>query len=468
MPTLSRLRDRWFAPPSFYKKALAVAVPIMLQNAVTNFVNLLDNIMIGQVGTMEMSGVSIANQLLFIFNISIFGCVNAAGIFSAQYCGRNDADGVRNCFRLKLLLGLAASLTALCIFTLKAEALISLYLNPELNDPSQIAYTLTCSKQYLGVMLWGLAPFAFSQCIASTMRDDGDTVYPMRASFAAVAINFVFNWLLIFGHFGFPKLGITGAALATVLSRFAELFYLTFLALKLRQEKRYFHGVFRHFSIPGSLAAKVAVKGTPLVVNELLWSLGIAGISQCYSTRGLDAVAACNIYSTVNNLFLIVCIGMGSAIGIIVGQLLGAGKTQEAVETDRRLIVFAVLLSAATGLIMILSAPLFPKMYNTTETVRSTAASLLRIAGLMMPVSTVCNATYFTLRCGGKTLITFLSDSVFTCMISWTLALVLSRFTALPVVMIVFFVSAADLIKAGFGLLLVEKGVWINNLVARI
>ena len=139
MHTLTRLRDRWFAPPSFYKKALAVAVPIMLQNAVTNFVNLLDNIMIGQVGTMEMSGVSIANQLLFIFNISIFGCVNAAGIFSAQYCGRNDADGVRNCFRLKLLLGLAASLTALCIFTLKAEALISLYLNPELNDPSQIA-----------------------------------------------------------------------------------------------------------------------------------------------------------------------------------------------------------------------------------------------------------------------------------------------------------------------------------------
>ena len=290
----------------------------------------------------------------------------------------------------------------------------------------------------------------------------------MRASICAVTVNFIGNYTLIFGHFGMPRLGITGAAVATVISRFVELSIILTGAIRHRERFAFMHDPLKDLRVPAPLVKAIILKGAPLVVNEVLWSTAIAMIAQCYSTRGLDAVAACNIYSTVNNLFLIVCMGMGSAIGIIVGQLLGAGKPAEAADTDRKLIVFSILLSILTGLVMILSAPLFPMVYNTTDTVRRTAASLLRIAGLMMPVITVCNATYFTLRCGGKTLITFLSDSVFTCLVSWTVALVLSRFTSLPVVMIVFFVSAADLIKAVFGMILVEKGVWINNLVASV
>ena len=460
------LRSRLFADRSFYAMVLAIAVPIMLQSAVTNFVNLLDNIMIGRLGTLEMSGVSIANQLLFIYNISIFGCVNAAGIFSAQYCGKKDHDGVRNCLRLKTVVGMAAALIASVIFLTKHDALISLYLNEDLNSAADIAYTLKGSSEYLLIMLAGLAPFALSQCVSSTMREDGETLSPMKASFLAVGINFVFNYLLIFGKFGFPRLGIHGAAIATVLSRFAELAYLCFIANAMKAEKPYFRNVFKGFHIPASLIGKVAKKGTPLIINEILWSLGIAGINQAYSTRGLDAVAACNIYSTVNNLFMIVCIGMGSSIGILVGQQLGAGKSETAVQYDRWLIVFAIILSTLTGILMIFSAPLFPLLYNTDDSVRSTAASLLRIAGLMMPVSAICNACYFTLRCGGKTVITFLSDSVFTCLVSWSLAALLASRTSLDVVWLVLLVSSADLIKAVFGLFLVGKGVWINNLVA--
>ena len=460
------LRSRLFADRPFYAMVLAIAVPIMLQSAVTNFVNLLDNIMIGRLGTLEMSGVSIANQLLFIYNISIFGCVNAAGIFSAQYCGKKDHDGVRNCLRLKTVVGMAAALIASVIFLTKHDALISLYLNEDLNSAADIAYTLKGSSEYLLIMLAGLAPFALSQCVSSTMREDGETLSPMKASFLAVGINFVFNYILIFGKFGFPRLGIHGAAIATVLSRFAELAYLCFIANAMKAEKPYFQRVFKGFHIPASLIGKVAKKGTPLIINEILWSLGIAGINQAYSTRGLDAVAACNIYSTVNNLFMIVCIGMGSSIGILVGQQLGAGKSETAVQYDRWLIVFAIILSTLTGILMIFSAPLFPLLYNTDDSVRSTAASLLRIAGLMMPVSAICNACYFTLRCGGKTVITFLSDSVFTCLVSWWLAALLASRTSLDVVWLVLLVSSADLIKAVFGLFLVGKGVWINNLVA--
>ncbi|MDO4414201.1 MAG: MATE family efflux transporter [Erysipelotrichaceae bacterium] len=467
MSFIHTLRKRWFADLPFYRKVLLIAVPIMLQNAVTNFVNLLDNIMIGRVGTLEMSGVSIANQLLFIFNITIFGCVNAAGIFSAQYCGKNDYEGVRNCLRVKIAVAAIAIAAAMTIFLLQHDALIGLYLNDDLNSAADIARTLEGSRSYLLIMLAGLPAFAFSQCISSTMREDGETVAPMKASFLAVGINFVFNYLLIFGKFGFPRLGIQGAAVATVLSRFAELAYLFVLCRMISEEKTYFKDVFAHFAIPRELILKVLSKGTPLVINELLWSLGIAGINQCYSTRGLDAVAACNIYSTVNNLFFIVCIGMGSSIGIIVGQQLGAGKLEEAVQYDRWLIVFALILSSLTGTAMIFSAPFFPLLYNTTETVRTTAAALLRVAGLAMPVGALCNACYFTMRCGGKTIITFISDSVFTCLVSWPLAFVLASFTSIPVVLMVLLVAAADLIKGVFGLVLVEKKVWVHNLVAR-
>lgn len=466
MDRLSALRKRWFADLPFYQNVLAVAVPIMLQNAVTNFVNLLDNIMIGRVGTLEMSGVSIANQLLFIYSISIFGCVNAAGIFSAQYCGKEDHEGVRQCLRLKLLVTLAAALIASAVFLLFPDALIRLYLNEDLNSAADIAYTLKCSREYLMIMCAGLIPFAFGQSISSTMREDGETLAPMKASFLAVGVNFVFNYILIFGRLGFPRLGIHGAAIATVLSRFTELVYLMIAVRSLKRSKAYFRNVFANFRIPGALVKDVAMKGSPLICNEVLWSLGIAGITQCYSTRGLEAVAACNIYTTVNNLFLVIAIGMGSAIGIMVGHELGAGRMDQAVAYNRWLTVFAVILSSAAGLIMILSAPFFPLLYNTSDAVRSTAAMLLRIAGLMMPVQALCNAAYFTLRCGGKTVITFLFDSVFTCAVCWSLAYILANFTALDVVMMVALVAAADLIKAVFGMVLVNKGVWIHNLVA--
>ena len=463
---MGKLKNRWFGDAAFYRMVLAVAVPVILQSAVTNFVNMLDNVMIGQVGTLQMSAVSIVNQLLFIFNITVFGCVNAAGIFSAQYYGKNDMDGVRNCLRLKLLTGVIVSAAAVAVFTLCADSLVSLYLDRDMNSAADVASTLVMGREYLMIMVFGLPAFAFSQCVSSTMRDSGETMIPMISSFIAVGINFVFNFILIFGHFGFPRLGIHGAALATVISRYAELVFIVMAAVRSREKMIFFQDIWKKISIPASLIRNVALKGTPLIVNELLWSVGMAGITQCYSTRGLEAVAALNIYSTVNSLFIIFAIGMGTALGIIVGQQLGAGDIAKARQYDIWMVVFSICVSIAVGFILWISAPVYPQFYNTSDSIRASAVQLLCVAAVMTPVHSLNNACYFTMRCGGKTLITFLSDGFYTSSISWLTAFILSRFTGLDLLPLLVFVSLADVIKAAVGMILLESGIWINNLVA--
>ena len=187
---------------------------------------------------------------------------------------------------------------------------------------------------------------------------------------------------------------------------------------------------------------------------------------QCYSVRGLQTVAALNISTTISNLFNVVFIAMGSAISVIVGQILGAGKMEEAKLVAGRMIAFSVVVCVVLGGAVAVAAPLFPKVYNTTDEVRALATSFLRIASLCMPIAAFMNSCYFTLRSGGKTVITFLFDSVFLWCVSTPVAYVLSRYTALPVVPLYLSVQLLDLIKCGIGYVLVQKGVWLNNIVA--
>ena len=201
---------------------LGVAMPIMIQNGITNFVSLLDNIMVGQVGTEQMSGVAIVNQLLFIYNLCIFGGVSGAGIFTAQYFGQGNDEGVRNTFRFKLWIGVILTAAAITIFLGAHEPLIRLYLTGDQGSQDMNA-TLAYGISYMKVMLVGLPPFLFVQLYASTLRECGETMLPMKAGITAVFVNLIFNYILIYGKFGAPQLGVVGAAVATVLSRYVEM-----------------------------------------------------------------------------------------------------------------------------------------------------------------------------------------------------------------------------------------------------
>lgn len=449
---------------AFYKMALGVAVPIMIQNGITNFVGLLDNIMVGRIGTEQMSGIAIVNQLLLVFNLAIFGAISGVGIFGAQFYGCENHKGVQQTFRFKIYICAAIVLLGILILSTGGEQLILLYLHEEENE-SALWATLGYGKQYLWVMLAGLVAFGIEEIYTSTLRECGETKIPMLAGVAAVLVNLVFNYILIFGKFGLPQLGVVGAAVATVISRYVQAAIVVVWTHTHAGKMPFIAGAYREFKIPSQLAGNILKKGMPLMCNEILWALGIATLTQCYSMRGLDAVAALNISTTISNLFSVIYMALGSAISIIVGQLLGAGKMQEAKDTDTRLIAFSVFSCVALGSLLILLAPLFPALYKTTDAVKMLAASLLRVAAGCMPIAAFMHASYFTLRTGGRTIVTFLFDSVFLWCVSVPVAYVLSRFTGLPMVPLYLSCQLLDIIKCVIGFVLVKKGVWINNLV---
>lgn len=462
---MNRLKGKFIGDRKFYSMVLAVAVPIMLQNGLTNVVSLLDNLMVGRVGTDQMSGVSIVNQLIFIVYLSLFGGMAGAGIFTAQYFGKKDEKGVKDIFRIKFIIGMVLAAIGICVLWFGREPLISMFLH-EGDASLSLDETMSYAKDYLGIMLIGLVPFAISQCVASTLRECSQTVSPMIASVAAVFVDLVFNYILIFGKFGAPALGVSGAAIATVMSRFVECAFLLVWTWKRRAQYGFITGLFVRTPIAGSLWRQSISKGLPLLVNEFLWSLGVTMQVQCYSTRGLEVVAGLNIANTLNNVFNIAFLAMGNAVAIIIGQMLGAGKMKEAKDADTKLIFFSTVLCVGIGTLLALAAPFFPLTYNTSSQVQHLATRFLLVMAYMMPFCAFTNAAYFTLRSGGCTGITFIFDSVYMWCLVVPIAFVLSRFTDISVVPLYMLVQGTEFIKAVIGYALVKKGVWLRNLVA--
>ena len=456
---------RYVGDRVFYRKLFAVLMPILVQNLITNFVSLLDNIMVGQVGTEPMSGVAIVNQLIFVFNLCIFGGLAGAGIFTAQFFGKGDTEGVRNTFRVKLYIAAGAIVVFFLAFTFKGEYLIGLFLH-EGKEDLDLAATLSYGREYLQVMLLQLLPFAVNQVYSSTLRETGETVLPMKAGVTAVFVNLFFNYILIFGKLGMPAMGVVGAAAATVIARFTECAIVMVWTHTHHKYCRFIKGAYRSLKVPAALVGRIAKLGTPLLINELLWSGGMTMMNQCFSLRGLEVVSALNISSSVSNLFFCAFIAMGNAISIIVGQLLGAGELERAVDEDRKLTAFSIALSIAVGIVMAFTAPLVPQIYNTTPGVKALACDLLLISAAAMPMNSYTNACYFTLRSGGKTLITFLFDSVFVWAVTIPASYVLSRFTAMPILPMYILVYALDLIKCVVGFILVKRRKWVNNIVS--
>ncbi len=460
---MRRFYELFIGDRRFYKRILLIAVPIMIQNGITNFVSLLDNIMVGRVGTEQMSGVAIVNQLILVFNICIFGCVSAAGIFGAQFYGKGDQKGVRDAMRFKILT--CAILLFFWVFVLYAfrNPLIHLFLH-EGSGAGDLEATYRYGCEYLGIILIGLLPASITQVYAGTLRETGETLLPMEAGVAAVLTNLILDYVLIFGFGSIPALGVAGAAIATVIARFVECGIVVFWTHRKPDKNPFIIGIFQSFSIPKELSKNIIIKGMPLLLNETLWSLGMAMLTQCYSTRGLAVVAGLNISTTVSNLFNVVFIALGSAISIVVGQLLGAGKLEEAVDTDRKMIFFSVVCCLGIGSFIFLIAPLFPLIYNTTDEVRQLAAGFIRIASAFMPLYAFLHAAYFTLRSGGKTFITFLFDSVYVWVFDIPLAFALTRFTGIDIIWIYFYCQSIEIVKCVIGFVLVKKKIWVNNM----
>lgn len=458
---------KFIGDKAFYRRIMALSLPIMVQNGITNFVNMLDNIMVGKVGTVEMTGVAVTNQLIFIFNLCIFGALSGAGIFGAQFYGNGNSEGVRHTFRFKIIFCTLLTVAAIAVLKLNCESLINLYLTGD-GDAESINGSLSAAKDYLAVIVIGLVPYTLTQCYSSTLRETGHAVLPMTAGIISVSVNLVLNYILIFGHFGAPVLGVRGAAIATVISRFVELLIVAVVTGIKKRENEFIIGAFRSFYVPRALVLQIFAKGIPLMFNETLWAAGKAILNQRYSTVSYNVVSANNICQTFSDVFAVAFISVGAAIGIIIGQQLGAGQTEQAKRDSVKLIAFSVALCCAISVIYFAVAVFIPNVYNTEPAVRSLATSLMRIYALTMPFDAFANATYFTLRSGGKVFLTMLFDSIFVIAVPVPVAILLTTVFHMPILPLFAICQTLNLFKAVLGCIFVNKGVWIKNIVAEI
>ena len=456
--------SRYIGNKNFYKRVFLLAIPIIIQNTITNFVSLLDNIMVGQLGTAQMSGVSIVNQLIFIFNLAIFGISAGAGVFTAQFHGAKDVDGVRHTMRYRLMASVVVTGLFLVILGVFQEPLIRLFLQGE-GSAEEAAQFLSHGKDYLFVMFFGLLPFAISGAYSGTLRESGQSFVPMVAGTVAVFVNLALNYVLIFGKLGLPALGVQGAAIATVISRYVEMAIVMLWTHLHPKRNPFVRGLFRSLYIPAKLLKKLALKGLPLLCNEVLWSFAITFMTQRYSVRGLDVVSALNITSTINNLSNVVTLTLGSVTGILLGQMMGAGHSKQAIRAEsRKLITLSFGAGILFGGLLIGISGLYPKLYNVSDGIRQMAGSMIFVIAMFKPVMGLVHSCYNTIRAGGKTWMTFINDSGFMWCVSAPLAFCLTQFTDLPILPIYFICQTPEILKLCMSYFILRTDAWMQNL----
>ena len=434
-----------------------IALPSMLAQFISVLYSIVDRIFIGQIpgeGALALAGAGVCGPVVtMVGSVAFLVGVGGAPLLSIKR-GEGDDDAARgilaNCFLM------------LCVFSVALPAAILPFLEPMLRLFGANDATYPYAEAYFTLYLLG-TPFAL---LASGLNQfivcQGFAADGMKSVALGAVLNIVLDPVFIFA-FG---LGVRGAAIATVLSRFVELFILVFVTHRNKLRFRFLEGAWRTMAVPGALTKAIMLRGMPLLLNECLWAIGQAKLSQLYSMRGLSVIAAFNISNTVADLFNVVFLSMGNAVAIMIGQALGANEYERAKREVWQLIALSVGCCVIMGSLLAIFSNIIPRLYNTTVDVRALAGRFLRISAAFMGVNAFANSSYFALRSGGKTLITFLFDSGFSWAVCVPVAAALIYWTNASISLIYAAVLATSILKCIFGFILIRKGVWIQNIVA--
>ena len=439
----------------FMKAVLAVAIPMMLQQVIASSVNLVDNLMVGQLGDAAIGAVAAVNRYYMIALYGTNGLTAAASVFIAQYYGAQKPEKMKESFRFMLIVALGI----MCLFCFLgiglSRPILQFFTSDEAVIQSGIAYIRIAAVSFL--------PTALTLSIYSSVRAVGETKLPLICSSAAVATNTFLNWCLIFGNLGFPKLGVAGAAIATLIARCVEL-GLAMTGL--------FRGSFGFktvlsdlLKIPADIARRIITKAAPLMLNEILWSAGMAALFKFYSSRGSQIMSGYSIASTIGDIFFTLFAGMAAASTVFISQPLGANKLDEARKHGYWLLGFSVLLSFFFAALMYASTFAVPYLYSQISTyAKQVTVRFLTVESLMFWLYMATCQCYFILRSGGDMKHTLIMDSCFMWAVNIPVVFILTYYTKLPYLTVYICGQLTDVIKLFFAYHLVSKEKWVVNL----
>lgn len=445
---------KFFGNKAFYLATMSIALPIMAQQFVTSFVNLIDNIMLGSVGSLALTSVTVANRVYLIFNSTMFGICGAAGIFIAQYYGAKDREKCQKILNINLTCGLiVASLFVIALLVIPRQLMEIFTSNPVVIEES---------LKYIQFALLTYIPYALSFSIMMALRAVGINKIQLFVGTVSVVINTTLNYMLIFGHFGFPALGVQGAAIATAIARFVEMFI--YLVILIRRKHLFYISLFELIHLDTRLIRSMVRKAIPLTVNEIFFSLGLAMIFLSYMRCDENLISAISVVDTVMQIAFIVFGGLSSAVSILIGNRLGANQINEAKENANKLLMFGAIVAIVIGSVLSLVAPFIASFYNVEDMIKQTIVTLLRIKSVLLPVYVYNVCIFFTLRAGGDTFSTMLMDSGFLWCAGVLISTIVSMFFDIPLVYLYIIVESCDVLKFFVATYFYKKGRWAKNM----
>ena len=450
---------KYLGTAQFYMRALSIALPVMAQLLIQNFVSLIDNFMVAGLGDVKMSGVNVTGMLVFVFMIFVGTICSAGGIFMSQFNGAKDAEGLRQSLRFKLrfagLAGIAFTALGLCAPRQLFGMMVTVNTDAEAIIDQAVRYSRAVAAS--GVFM------VFSQALASSLREIEIVRPPLVISIIATLINTLFNYILIYGHFGAPRLEVAGAGIATVIARAAELaMFIAYVAVK---KPPFIFALHRLFCIKMRLFAEIIRKSTMILYSEMTWAIAETVTSAMYNSRGgAEVPAGVSAGFAIANLFFICFSGVVTATSVILGQELGAGKLEEARKYKNWILSGSIVFGAIFMGIGFFTVPLIPIIFrNFSSASQAIAHGIVITAAVYLPLWAYLNGQYAISRTGGDTLMGVVCDTVANILFVGGLFLLIF-FTRLGPVAMYAIVKLSDFAKALIAHFWLKKNRWLVNL----
>lgn len=441
----------------FLSKAVHIALPVALQGMLNTVVNVVDNLMIGRLGETAIASVGLANKVFFVFTLLVFGVVSGSGILAAQYWGSQDLKGIRKVLGLALLISISASLLFVLPGRLCPQAVMSIFTNSEPSIELGASYlTLACLSY----------PFtAFSNTYVAMLRAVNRVKAPVIISCVAIGVNIFFNYMLIFGNFGAPRLGVVGAACGTLIARIVEAICLisvvyatkTPLACRIKEMVGFSRAFLRQFFVTAS----------PVIANEFIWGLGTTIYSMAYGRMGDGAVAAITIATTIQDIVVVLFQGLSAATAVILGNLLGAGKIEQAERYAKNFFNLQFLVTLAGALFCIATRWNIIGLYgdSLSQAVAADVSRCLIVFACYMPFKMFNYVNIVgVLRSGGDTRVCLFIDTSGVWLIGIPLAFIGGLFLKQPIYVVYAMVMLEEIYKTVVGYIRYRQKKWLRNL----
>ena len=441
----------------FYKTLLTLCIPIIIQNLLSTLINMVDTIMVGGLGEVSVAAIGIANQYFFLYNMALSGIIGGASLFIAQFFGKNDKKNIRKITALSvisaLILGIGFSLIAI----LSPKFIINFFSHDE--------NVIKIAVDYFVIIGFCYPLIAVSNVFSMGSRSIRNPKLGMICSSISLGVNIILNYILIFGKFGMPALGVSGSALATVIARIIELILLISYVYFIKNDYE-LKFTFKDIKLIDKMLVKLYIsKSMPTFLNDTLWAFGTVLYAVAYSTAGTSAIAASQIASSTGNFFITtsVCIAIGSSI--MIGNELGADCIDKAVNYSKKFSILVSLVGAILGGLLILSIPILLKVFSVSPDLASDIRKIFIIMGILMILKTFNTFIIIgVLRSGGDTKYALILEM--GCM--WLVSLPLTfwgAYKGVPIYILVALTYTEEVAKFIFGVPRALSKKWANNIV---